>query len=244
MDRKIFDILYRTEEKYWWFVGQRFLLGQCLKKYYKSKKSLKLLDAGCGTGITLSTLKKYGKAYGIDVSDDAIRYCKARGASNVRKSDVMDIKFKSNMFDVVTSFGVFYHRNVRDDAKGMREIRRVLKPGGRLIFFDCAMMELYGKHDIAFDGIRRYSRKELYSKLNKAGFKVEEISYINSLLFPAVFIRRKLEKFSNSKPESEVQEGINPIVNSILQSLYKLEILGLKFASYPFGINIIAVARK
>jgi SAM-dependent methyltransferase len=143
-------------------------------------------------------LKKYGKAYGIDISDDAIRYCKIRGIKNVKKSNVMNIKFKNDMFDVVTSLGVFYHRNVRDDVRGMKEVHRVLKPGGRLIFFDCAMMCLFGKHDMAFDGARRYSKKELESKLKKAGFKLEEMSYINTLLFPAVFIKRKLEKFSKS----------------------------------------------
>ena len=244
MDKKIYETLYKTEENYWWFVGQRFFLDMYLTKYYNHKKNLKLLDVGCGTGLNLGMLDDFGTAYGIDISDDALAFCKARGAKNIKKSNVMNIKFKGNMFDVVTSMGVFYHKNVVDDVKAMKEIYRILKPGGRLFFFDCAMMSLYGKHDIAFHGMRRYSKNELKSKLEKSGFVVEKISYINTLFFPLIYIRRKLSNLANSKPKSDVQEKFNPIVNFILKMIYKTEITGLKYVNYPFGVNIFAVARK
>ena len=205
---------------------------------------MKLLEVGCGTGINLQVLEKFGTVYGVDISDDAINFCKIRGIKNIKKSNVMNIKFTDNMFDVVTSLGVFYHKNVSDDVRGMKEIYRVLKPKGRFFIFDCAMMCLYGKHDIAFHGIRRYSKKELESKLKQAGFTVEKISYVNTLLFPAVYLNRKLGKLSKSKPKSEVQESISPIVNLILKILYKTELRGIRYFNYPFGVNIFAVSRK
>ena len=244
MDKKIFDILFKTEERYWWHVGQRFLLKKYLEKYYKDKKDIKLLEVGCGTGINLQLLNKFGVAYGIDISDDAINYCKIRGIRNIKKFDVMKIKFNANKFDVVASLGVFYHTNVSDDVKAFKEIYRVLKTRGRFFIFDCAMMCLYGKHDIAFHGIRRYSKKELESKLKQAGFTVEKISYVNTLLFPAVYLSRKLGKLTKSKPKSEVQDSINPLVNLILKILYKTELRGIRYFNYPFGVNIFAVARK
>ena len=244
MDKKIYDIVYKIEDTYWWFVGQRFLLNEYLKKYYNSKKNLKLLDVGCGTGINLNLLNKYGKAHGIDMSDEALRFCKIRKIRNVKKSNVMDIKFNSNSFDVVTSLGVFYHRNVTNDVKGLKEIYRLLKPSGRFFLMDPAMKCLFGKHDIAFHGIRRYSKEELQSKLEKVGFVVEKISYFNTFLFPFVYLKRKVEKLSKSEPKSEVQETINPLINSILEGLFKIEIKGLDYVNYPFGINIFAVAKK
>ena len=65
MDKKIYNILYKTEEKYWWFAGQRLLLRQFLERYYDSRKGLKLLDIGCGTGLNLGVLAKFGIAYGM-----------------------------------------------------------------------------------------------------------------------------------------------------------------------------------
>ena len=156
----------------------------------------------------------------------------------------MNIKFNSNSFDVVTALGVFYHRNVTNDVKGLKEIYRLLKPSGRFFLMDPAMKCLFGKHDIAFHGIRRYSKEELQSKLEKVGFVVEKISYFNAFLFPFVYLKRKVEKLSKSEPKSEVQETINPLINSILEGLFKIEIKGLDNINYPFGINIFAVARK
>jgi len=244
MERQLYETLYKVERTYWWFAGQRFLLNNLLQRYYDSKKGLKLLDVGCGTGINMQLLSKFGTAYGIDISDYAIHFCKMRGIKKIKKSNVMNIKFNNNIFDVVTSLGVFYHRNVTDDVKAMKEIYRVLNPGGRFFIFDLAMKCLYGKHDIAFDGIRRYSRRELKLKLEQIGFNVEKISYVNTILFPAVYISRKIGILTKSKPKSEVQDYINPALNSILKVLFKTELNLVNYINYPFGVNIFAVARK
>lgn len=244
MERKLFEILYKTEGDYWWFVGLRYLLENFLRKYYNSRKDLKLLDVGCGTGMNLKLLSKFGKVYGIDTSDDAINFCKIRGVKNVKKTNVMDIKFKASSFDVVTSLGVLYHKDVIDDVKAMKEIYRVLKPGGRFFIFDCAMKSLYGRHTVAFQGIRRYSKSELKSKLQKVNFSIEKISYANTLLFPLVYIGRKSGEFVNLEPKSEVQAEFNPFFNYILKIVYKTELKGLEYFNYPYGINIFAIARK
>ena len=243
MDAKEYETSFKVEENYWWFVGQNRLVEKFLRQFYAYQKNYSFLDVGCGTGITLSILSKYGKAQGIDVADQAVHFCRKRGFK-IAKSDVMDIKFADNTFDAVTSLGVFYHKGVTDDLKGFQEVHRVLKPGGRILFLDCAMPSLYGKHDLAFHGIRRYTKPELRAKLEKAGFVVERISYYNSLLFPAVYLKRKLEKLSSAPPRSEVSEEINPLLNKILTKVYGAELSLLKYLSFPVGVNILAVARK
>ena len=244
LDKKIYDTVYKIEDTYWWFVGQRFLVNQFLLKYYNSNKNLTILDAGCGTGINAKMLSKFGKVYGIDISDDALQFCRIRGIINVKKSNVMNIKFKNNMFDVVAALGIFYHKCVIDDVKGMKEIYRVLKPGGRLFIVDSAMKCLHGKHDLVFHSGRRYSKNELGYKLQKAGFKVEKISYYNTLFFPAIYVYRKLSNLLKSPPKSDINESINPLLNFLLNIISKIEILGIKYTNYPFGVNIFVVAKK
>lgn len=243
MDPKLYQTLYNTESTYWWFVGQRFLLKRILQAYYPTKKDLNLLEIGPGAGLNLTVLSEFGTANGIDISDDAIEFCRKRGFT-VKKGNALEILFKDNTFDIVTELGVFYHKAVTDDIKAMKEAHRVLKPGGRFIMMDCALMSLYGKHDLAFDGIRRYNTSELKAKLVSAGFTVEKLSYYNTLLFPFIYLKRKLEKLSSAPQKSEVQESINPIINAILKALYKTELRGIKYVDYPFGVNILAVARK
>ena len=158
MDTKEYETSFKVEENYWWFVGQQFLVREFLQKHYPGQKDLHLLDIGCGTGITLQILQEFGKAEGMDLSDDAIDFCKKRGFS-ITKGDVAKMPFPDDSFDIITCLGVFYHEGVKDDLMAMKEIKRILKPGGRLLSMDCAMPSLYGKHDLAFHGIRRYTKK-------------------------------------------------------------------------------------
>src|SRR3989344_7136687 len=124
MDTKEYETSFKVEEKYWWFVGQNSLVEKFLKQFYSrrlsEKKKYSFLDVGCGTGITLSILSKYGKAQGIDIAEQAIHFCRKRGFK-IKKSDVMDIQYPENTFDAVTSLGVFYHKGVIDDLKGFQE---------------------------------------------------------------------------------------------------------------------------
>ncbi|MEK6900488.1 MAG: class I SAM-dependent methyltransferase [Nanoarchaeota archaeon] len=243
MDTKEYETSFKIEESYWWFVGQQFLVREFLKKYYSGQKNLQQLDIGCGTGITLQILQDFGKAQGMDLSDDAIDFCKKRGFS-ITKGDVAKMPFADDSFDVITCLGVFYHKGVKDDSTAMKEIKRVLKPGGRLLFMDCAMPSLYGKHDMAFHGIRRYTKKDLAAKMQQAGLSIERMQYYNFTLFLPVYFKRKFEKLSKSHPKSEVSAEINPLFNGVLKKMYLAELRLLKYISYPVGINILAVGKK
>ena len=217
-------------------------MAQFLNYYFPHKANLRILDVGCGTGFNLTMLGRFGSVYGIDISQEAANYCQKRGYQIVT-SNVMSMPFSENSFDIVTSLGVFYHKNVKDDLQGMREIFRVLKPGGRLFFFDCAMSCLSGNHDIVFHGGRRYMKSELDRKLSSAGFRIDRLSYVNAILFPLLFIKRRIESICRMTPKSEVIMG-NYLINFLLFLLFRLDTIGASRIDYPFGINIVAHARK
>jgi len=236
VDKIEYEKMYKMEESYWWFAGKRYLVESFIRKYYKQKNKLNILDVGCGTGIIMSTLSKYGKVYGIDASELAVKFCQKRKLKNVKKAFVQNLPFKDNQFDIVTCLDLLYHKAIKDDLKAMKEINRVIKKGGRLVLTDSAMMCLYGAHDLAHHGIRRYSKEELKEKLLKSGFKIEKISYYNTALFPFVLIKRKIEKFLKPKKSKSDVQDINPIINWILKKLFKFEFFFLKFIDYPFGV--------
>ena len=237
-----YSLMYSLEEKHWWFKGKRNLIFNFIDKLHKN--NLKILDAGCGTGIIMQHLQKYGTVYGIDYSNEAIKFCKKRGLKNIRKSSIAKTPFKADTFDLITCLDVLYHKGIKDDVAVLKEFSRILKKDGTLIITDSAMMSLWSKHDIATEARERYSKKELTKKLEKANFKVQKITYYNTFLFPIVYLSRKISNLNKNKvPKSDIEET-NPLLNSILFAILKIEARLIRFISFPFGVSIFCIAKK
>ena len=100
-----------------------------------------VLDVGCGGGRTvgkLAAMATEGKVYGVDFSAESVAVAArtnrdwiAGGRVEIREGSVSQLPFTADMFDVVTA--VETHFWWPDLPNDMREVRRVLKPGGRLI---------------------------------------------------------------------------------------------------------------
>jgi ubiquinone/menaquinone biosynthesis C-methylase UbiE len=97
------------------------------------KKSLKILDCGCGTGEFLSGLRsKNWKLYGVEVDPDRLKIAIKRNRSaHLKQMKVgAPLPYKDSTFDVVTLFHVLEH--VDSEKRILKEIARILKPGGIL----------------------------------------------------------------------------------------------------------------
>jgi ubiquinone/menaquinone biosynthesis C-methylase UbiE len=101
-----------------------------------------ILDVGCGGGRTVSKLAAIatqGKVYGIDYSDESVAATKRTNAQwidlgrvEIRHGSVSQLPFPDGVFDLVTAVEThFWWPNLPGD---MREVFRVLKPGGTLVF--------------------------------------------------------------------------------------------------------------
>lgn len=236
--------MYELEESHWWFVSKRNLIFSFFKKYYpKNNTKRMILDIGCGTGVILKEFNKFGKAYGIDLSEQAIKFCKLRGLKNVKEVSLDKLPFKSNYFDIIGCFDVLYHKNVKDDINALKEIARVCKKGGRLFITDSACKFLMGKHDVASHARTRYSAKEIKQKLESAGFEIERLTYYNFFLFPLVFLKRKLSLLLNTSKSTDLKKE-NFLINNLLGLLMSIEKVLLNFMNFPFGVSIFCIARK
>jgi SAM-dependent methyltransferase len=90
----------------------------------------RILEIGCGKGAILTHLQKAGHVVtGIDVDASALAYCLAPQADlPVSVASGASLPFASAAFDAVLSFDVFEH--IRDSDRHLKEVRRVLRPGG------------------------------------------------------------------------------------------------------------------
>ena len=82
MEQHTYGIMNDVEDKHWWFVGRRAILEEFLRQIIQNPKSKiqnpKILDVGCGTGANLEMLANFGAAEGVDVSDDALEFCRLK----------------------------------------------------------------------------------------------------------------------------------------------------------------------
>lgn len=235
MEKELFQQVFDKEKNHWWYVGMRTIYSTLLDKYLK--KQAKILDAGAGTGFNLLFLKKYGKVQGIDYSSEAISLAKKRNLK-IKKASIENIPFKDSSFDLVTCFDVLYHKGVKNDVKALKELNRVLAENGLLLIREPSFNFLYNTHDVKVHTRQRYTRKELTSKLKKAGFKIEKISYVNFFLFPLFIINRIFKS-----KESDLKKTPK-FVNGFFKLFLMLESKLINFVNFPFGSSVICVARK
>jgi demethylmenaquinone methyltransferase / 2-methoxy-6-polyprenyl-1,4-benzoquinol methylase len=91
-----------------------------------------VLDACCGTGdLALAAERAGGRVTGVDFSEPMLDRARRKSAAvSWVRGDLLDLPFPAESFDVVTiGFGL---RNIPDMEAGLRELARVLRPGGRL----------------------------------------------------------------------------------------------------------------
>ena len=233
--------MFEAEERQWWYAGQRAVALALLEPWARERRLL-LLDAGCGTGFNLVALARFGPTLGIDLSEEAIAFCRERGVRAVRGS-VLRLPFRAEAFEAVTSFDVIYHDWVGDDRAAVAEMARVLSPGGALLVRVPALELLRGAHDAEVLTRRRYTLGELRALVAGCGLRVQRSTYCNSLLFPLLLARRTLDRLLG-RHGSDVG-FLPPPLEGLFRRVMELEAFcvrrGLRF---PVGASAVVLATK
>jgi SAM-dependent methyltransferase len=248
MQQHTYAIMRRVEERHWWYAGRRKIIESFVERVIseikaekKDTSAVRILDVGCGTGANLEMLSEFGQAEGVDVSSEALSFCRERGLDNVKTGEAEALPYEDDLFDLVTGLDVVEHLD--DDVAGLREMHRVLHVGGRALIFVPAFMFLWGVQDDISHHRRRYTLKDLKQVVNRAGLAVERASYVNITFFVPILLGRIFMRLSGIKPESENNITIG-FLNGLLGKMLGLESLPLRRLNFPFGVSIICVARK
>jgi len=245
--------LYELEEDYWWFAGMRHITAALLDQLCPPHQDRFILDAGCGTGGMLAWLRRYagnGRVAGIDLVDTALDFCRQGHHEMLAQASVQSLPFADSTFDLLTSFDVLVQLDGHEaDQAAIREMYRVLKPGG-LAFVRVAAHEwMKSSHDDALGSKHRYSLNELVGKMNLAGFEILRETYANSLPMPLAILRRLvLKRLGLASPGSDVK----PLpsgwqwLNSAMTGMLRSEAFWLRRpgAKLFVGLSAICVAQK
>jgi SAM-dependent methyltransferase len=243
MKEHTYPIMFRIEQSHWWYTGRRKILTSFVEDICRRVKDRRprILDVGCGTGANLLMLSQFGDAEGVDISEDALAFCRERGLEKVKLGAGEALPYDDGAFDLVTGLDVVEHMD--DDLAGLREMRRVLRPGGRVLLFVPTFMFLWGVQDDVSNHRRRYRLPELRPVLEQAGFEIERMTYANITFFLPILLMRKLMRLTGIKAESENNINVSAL-NGVLGSLFGAESVVLRFMNIPFGVSGLCVARK
>lgn len=240
----------RAEARHFWFRGFRFFIEPLLRRATDGLSNAQLLDCGCGTGANLEFMERFGRTFGLDLTESGLRAGAALGRARLVRATVAAVPFSANTFDVVTSFDVLYSLESSVERQAVAEMHRVLKPGGHLLVNVAAMESLRGNHSVLSHEVRRYSRASLRSLLAEQGFAIERITHTNAaLFFPMLALRawqRSRGLIESDAADTAAQEiSVPPApVNALLTGVLRLESGWLRIADSPVGSSLLCLARK
>ena len=192
-----------------------------------------VLDFGCGIGSSIEKVIKFNpkKITGIDISEVSIRKAKNKVKETESEIELLvdnceQTKFNSNNFDIVYGTGILHHLNM---SMCLDEIKRVLKPGGKLIFIEPLgtnpLINLYRK-------LTPKSRSKDEHPLVKLDFDLIEKKFINSQVKYYGLLTLIFFPFYRSPKNSNIFKFLK-IVDQIL---FKLNI----FKKFAWSVLIVA----
>lgn len=244
MEREEYSKLERREHFYFWNVGRREILDEALSRNLEEQRNLEILDIGCGPGGNLLFLDKYGRVTGLDVSEEALRFAKAKGYEEVIQAGAEKVPLPDGAFDLISCLDVLEH--IEKDDRVLREIFRLLKPGGILLLTVPAHPFLFGPHDRFLGHLRRYRTKEALDKIKGAGFTIREYTHFVTFAVPINFLRKVIDAVFRQKSNEARTYDVEPprFINAFFLFILRLEKRFIRCFRLPLGSSLLVVSRK
>jgi SAM-dependent methyltransferase len=227
--------------EYWWYVARSELLHTVLGPYVGTPD--RLLDVGSADGPSVGWVDAPHKV-SLDLDPRGLR-----PPSGVCGS-VLSLPFADGTFEVVSAFDVIEHCDPEDVA--LRELHRVLEPGGRLLASVPAYQWAWSDHDVANGHQRRYTRARIVAALESAGFDVVRATYGFASVFPLFVaeravrgLRHRLRPSRAAGPADVVGvPEVGPTAERVLLRLCRWDERLLARCDLAFGSSVFVAAVK
>lgn len=155
-----------------------------------------ILEAGCGWGTNLQALEAGGyEVTGLDVYRRALERLDRPHRQLIEADLSLGLPDSLPAYDCVLALDVIEH--IDEDSKAIRELGRLLKPGGRVIVSVPSLPDLYSEFDAIQGHRRRYTAQSLRACLEAAGFVVEDILWWGQWMVKPLRARKRR---SRSRP--------------------------------------------
>ncbi len=189
-------------------------------------------------------LARLGEVTGVELSPASVAVARSRGVGDVVEGSVEELPFDDDSFDFAVCLDVIEHLD--NDLQTLRELRRVIRPGGRLLVTVPAYPSLWSSHDVVNHHRRRYTRASLLDVAQAGGWEATRTTHFNALLLPAAMAYRWWERLSRQPlgERSSDLERTPPWLNRVLRVPLQAEaVLIARGGRIPFGLSLLVVLR-
>lgn len=240
--RSAFESLARAEDSSFWFRARNAILLTAIRRHFPDLNSF--FELGCGNGFVLRAIREaFPKAQlvGGELAIEGLEVARARVPdASLIQVDGRQLPYRDE-FDVVGTFDVLEHT---DDEPVLAELAAAVKPGGGLVLTVPQHPWLWSAADEFGQHKRRYTRRELITKLRAHRLEVTQVTSFMTLLLPLMavsrFRQRDIETFD---PDKEFR--LPRRVDRALERIARAERHAVRFGvSLPAGGSLLAVARR
>jgi SAM-dependent methyltransferase len=235
--------LAEAERRHFWFLSRTALIVSVLARYFPSAR--RFLDVGCGTGAVAAALSERMPGLSISAGDVLVEGLRVAHslASRVEfvQLDIRALPWRSE-FDVVGAFDVLEHLD--DDREVLSQMRAATVEGGGIVVTVPQHRWLWSKVDDFSNHRRRYTRRELISRIEAAGFIVELATSFMTFILPMLIASRWTKRFQSTfDPVAELR--IAASANRLMTRLCALDRAVIEQGiSLPAGGSLLVVARR
>jgi SAM-dependent methyltransferase len=243
LDEALERRIHEVEEHHWWYRGRRRVISAVLGGLDLPKPP-EILDAGCGSGRNMVMLAALGSVTGLEISDASVARARGRAMGEVVQASITEMPLADQRFDLAVCLDVLEH--IDDEARALRELRRVVRPSGLLLITVPAYESLWSGHDLINQHKRRYNRRTLCDIAVDVGWEPVWISYFNGFLLPVAAAHRRLARLRHApdKPVSDLDRTPG-YLNRALEMPLRLEAWLIAHGwRIPAGLSLIAVLHK
>ena len=217
----------------WWSRGRTEVIKSLLPPPDGRRR---VVDIGSGWGAVSARLGAWGEVLAVEPSDVARREASRRGVNAV-EGRAERLPLPDDSMDIAIASDVIEH--VEDDRGAVREMARVLRPGGTALITVPAYPWLMGAHDRALGHHRRYTRDSLLAVIGEAGLRPVRTTHFNALLFPLALPVRLLGRRRAAGADAPRAPG--PL-DGVFFRIFRSERALLRRFNLPFGLSLAALA--
>jgi len=209
-----------------------------------------VLEIGCSSGFLLHNLAASfpdATIIGSDIIAAPLEKIAARLPLPLLHFDLVRCPLPDDCIDVAVLLNVLEH--IEDDSSALRQLWRILKPGGAAVFEVPAGPHLFGAYDRALMHYRRYRLGGFCQQVAAAGFEVIYRSHLGFWIYPAFLLAKRRDVGLLNAPPEEVRHMVQEDISRTRGGHLLRWALGFERAigqvvRYPVGVRCLVTARK